>query len=273
MISEKNTIVEKNRQDWNQSAQSWSEWNHSEKVLRPILEDPSKAFHPAVWAAFQKYFPDFKGKRVCVPSSGDNLAVFAFALLGARVTSCDISENQLANARKIAERENLEDSIEWIQADTMRLDSVADEAYDLVYTSNGVHVWLDNLPAMYGNIYRILKPGGWNIIYEVHPFLRPFDDSLKVIKPYSCTGPFEDETTVNFHWRMQDIVNAVVESGIRLMHIEEMYDQKDDIQPAEVDDLIQGQEFSREAADPMYDWKQNPYLALPQWLCLVGKKP
>lgn len=33
------------------------------------------------------------------------------------------------------------------------------------------------------NVYRVLKPGGVNMIYEIYPFLRPFDDSMKVIKP------------------------------------------------------------------------------------------
>jgi len=36
---------------------------------------------------------ELKGKKICVPSSGDNHVVFAFALLGAKVTSCDIAEN------------------------------------------------------------------------------------------------------------------------------------------------------------------------------------
>jgi hypothetical protein len=45
---------------------------------------------------------DLEGKRVCVPASGDNTAVFAFHLLGARVTSTDISAEQLKNAQTIA---------------------------------------------------------------------------------------------------------------------------------------------------------------------------
>ena len=61
-------------------------------------------------------------RTVCVPSSGDNLAVFAFALLGARVVSCDISQNQLDYARQIAVREGFDASISWVCTDTMTLD-------------------------------------------------------------------------------------------------------------------------------------------------------
>lgn len=268
------SVVQKNKRDWNDYAQSWARWNHSEQVLRPVLENPSKAFHGTVWQMIQKYVPDLKGKRICVPSSGDNLAVFAFALMGAKVTSCDIAENQLENARRIAEREGLADAIEFVCTDTMQLAAVADSAYDLVYTSNGVHVWLDDLEAMYRNVYRVLKPGGLNIVYEIHPFMRPFTEGVKVIKPYDAVGPFEDENTVNFHWRMQDFLNAMMNSGIRLMHMEEMFSEKDYKQPfwLSMEEIIRGVKVSREEVDRMYDWRQNPAIALPQWMCIAGRK-
>lgn len=267
-------VVEKNKKNWNDYADSWAKLNHSEKLLRPVLENPSKAFHKTTWEQIQKYFPDFKGKRICVPSSGDNHAVFSFALLGAKVTSCDISENQLENARKIAQREGLEHSIEFVCADTMKLDGIADAAYDLVYTSNGVHVWLDDLQAMYENVYRVLKPGGFNIVHEVHPFLRPFDDALNVKKPYDLIRPFEDEYTINFEWRIQDILNAMMDAGIRLLHMEEMFAEKNYDLPfwVKTEDIINGVTVCKEEVDRMYDWKQNPRMGLPGWMCVVGKR-
>ncbi len=38
-------VVEKNKQNWNDYADSWSKLNHSEQLLRPVLDNPSKAFH------------------------------------------------------------------------------------------------------------------------------------------------------------------------------------------------------------------------------------
>ena len=231
-------IVEKNRKDWNSYSEKWSAFNHSEKILRPVLDDPAKAFHKKTWELIQRYLPDLKGKRVCVPSSGDNLAVFAFALSGATVTSCDISDNQLAHAMQVAVREGLGDAIEFVCADTMKLEGIPDGGYDLVYTSNGVHVWLNDLPSMY------------------------------------ATGPFEDETTVNFHWRLQDIMNAMMHSGMRLEHFEEMFDEKDYERPfwLKTEDIINGLRADREEVDRMYDWRKNPPMALPHWICLVGRK-
>jgi 2-polyprenyl-3-methyl-5-hydroxy-6-metoxy-1,4-benzoquinol methylase len=41
------------------------------------------------------YCRDLAGREVCVIGSGDNYAAFALAGLGARVTSTDVSEQQL----------------------------------------------------------------------------------------------------------------------------------------------------------------------------------
>jgi len=68
--------------------------------------------------------------------SNDNHAVFAFHL-GAKVTSCDISEKQIENAFDIANKHGWD--IEFICDDTTKLTKVNSNEYDFVYTSNGVH--------------------------------------------------------------------------------------------------------------------------------------
>lgn len=122
-------IVEKNRKDWDSFAGEWDRRNHCKTVLSPVLKDPAKAFHPVLWSWLSDRFVDWDKRTVCVPSSGDNLAVFAFALLGARVVSCDISQNQLDYARQIAVREGFDASISWVGTDTMTLDGVLDGAF------------------------------------------------------------------------------------------------------------------------------------------------
>ena len=77
-------ISEKNRQSWNDYAEAYARHHHSAGMLSRILEDPVRAFHREVWALMRQYVPSMAGRSVCVPSSGDNLAVFAFALLGLR---------------------------------------------------------------------------------------------------------------------------------------------------------------------------------------------
>lgn len=131
-------VAAKNKRDWDAYAEKYDRFHHDEKFIRPLMADPSRAFHKKVWERLQRYMPDIKEKKICVPSSGDNMAVFAFALMGAYVISCDISENQLMYAQRVAEREGLAERIEFICADTMQLEGIEDTAYDLVYTSKGV---------------------------------------------------------------------------------------------------------------------------------------
>lgn len=67
------------------------------------MDKPESAFHRKTWEVICDVFSDLKGRKILVPSSGDNRAVFAFAALGAEVVSCDICEKQLEYAKEIAE--------------------------------------------------------------------------------------------------------------------------------------------------------------------------
>ena len=267
-------MINKNKISWNKGAAKYSTFNHSDNFMNRILEDPTKAFHHTTWELISKSIPDLQGQNICVPSSGDNHAVFAFAMMGAHVTSCDISENQLENAKRFAQKHGWDKSIDFICADTMKLESVADNTYDIVYTSNGVHVWINDLPAMYRSIYRIMKPGGVYIMYEIHPFLRPFDNKVRVKKPYDMTGPFETEEEVTFGWRIMDIMNAMLDSGLRVSHIEEMFAEKDYDWPfwLSYEDISKGVNVTKEEVDKMHDWRNNPLAALPNWISMVAYK-
>lgn len=267
-----NRITAKNQANWDSYSASYLRFKHNEKIIRRIVNDPSWAFERSAWQQIIQRFPDLTGKRVCVPSSGDNYAVFAFALLGSEVTSCDISQEQLDAGAQVAKALGLD--IAFLQADTMRLDGLPDAAFDLVYTSNGVHVWLNDLPAMYRSVHRILKPGGVYIMCDVHPFQRPFGEGCKVVKPYDMTGPFEDEYNVTFTWRVQDILNAIAEAGLRFLYMEETADEKDYDYPfwLPLEDAVNGVKVDPAEVDRLYDWQQNPAMALPAWMCVVCAK-
>lgn len=271
-MKSQNETVQKNKASWNDGAEVYSKFNHSDKLMSRVLQNPENAFHHTTWDLISRFVPDLNGKRICVPSSGDNHAVFAFAMLGAKVTSCDISENQLANAERIAKQYGWDKSIEFICQDTMKLDGIASEAYDFVYTSNGVHVWINDLNSMYRSIRRIMKPGAVYIMYEIHPFLRPFDDDLKIEKPYDRTGPFESDTEVTFAWRVMDIMNAMLDSGLAVKHIEEMFAEKDYNWPfwLPYSEIAKGATATPEEVDRMHDWRINPMAALPNWISIAA---
>jgi len=236
-----------------------------------ISKRAEHAFPSVVWDMIRQSFPDLRGKRVIVPSSGDSIMVFGFYLMGAKVTSCDLSDSQLNNAKKIADKNGWD--IEFIQQDSMKLDKISDEAYDLVYTSNGVHVWIHDLQGMYRNFYRVLKPGGRYIMGEIHPFLRPFDRRfnepiLAVKKPYSDVGPYPDEGVFTYAWRVQDFINNISDAGFHITRMEEFTPGTECWDTG----FYNNAEESAEDNNRKYDWKINPWAALPQWFGLSAVK-
>ena len=234
--------------------------------VKDIINNPYIAFdHPVTLELIRKTFPDLNGVKICVPSSGDNAAVIAFTLLGAKVTSCDISERQLYNAEATAKKYGWD--IEFILDNTMTLEKIKSDEYDFVFTSNGVHVWIDDLTSMYANIHRILKKSGAYIMYEIHPIGRPFEDcfgQLKLTKPYDDIGPLYDG--VNFHWRTQDIVNAIADSGLCIKRMEEMFNDRERGSFWRIDGK------TPEEIAQYHDWRVNPQAALPQWLSIYAVK-
>lgn len=255
---------------WNEWSDTWYEKYRTEEKIAKIIENPKSVIHATTYSMIENTLPDLKGKRVCVPSSGDNHAVFAFHLLGAKVTSCDISERQQENAVDIANKYGWD--IEFICDDTMSLSRIESDEYDLVYTSNGVHVWIDDLNSMYRNIHRILKGNGIYIMFDIHPFNRPFDrddtDRITVVNSYDSTGPIGEVPM--YHWRIQDIMNAVISSGLHIKRIEEMQAEPD---PYWIDALDQDRnKLSKEELDKLYRWETNPMAAIPQWLSISAVK-
>ena len=249
---------------WNETSDSdWYKSLRTEEQINRLKGDPPSAFHPAVWELIRKYLPDVRNLRILLPSSGDNHVAFALAMMGARVTSADISERQLENAADIARQLRLD--IEFICDDTMKLSRIPDQAFDMVYTSNGTLSWIDDLDGMYRNFCRVLKPGGYAVLYDLHPFNRPFSGEAfkepKIVKSYQDVFP-------DLHWRIQDIINSQIRSGLAVCEMAELpaLDASFWFSYAEL------REKSQAELEGINDWKKNPLAALPAWLAVVSKK-
>ena len=125
---------------------------------------------------------------------------------------------------------------------------------------------------MYNNIQRVLKPNGTYIMFDIHPFLRPFGivarETLTVQKPYDLTGPFGEVPT--YKWRMQDILNAIISSNLTVRRIEESYASDGSFW---VDDSTdEGERLSEQELENFCNWKLNPLAAIPQWLTINAVK-
>ena len=202
-----------------------------------------------------------QGRQVCVLGSGDNLAVFAFSGMGARVTSVDISSAQLAVARDRAGELGLE--VEFVEADVTDLSGLESGRFDLVYTADHVGVWVSDLRAFYREAIRILRPGGLFLVTEYHPFRRIWkdrQDRLELACSYHDNGPHEYDLSEDlqrempdgarqyeFHWTVAQYLNAVIEQGA---------------------DLVRFDEIGEDAES----WEHAPLEGLPRKLLIAGRK-
>ncbi|MCH5323760.1 MAG: class I SAM-dependent methyltransferase [Eubacterium sp.] len=252
------------KDSWNKTADSaWYQSLRTDDIIEKLAKDPASAFHPAVYDLIKEYIHDFRGKKVLLPSSGDNHAAFAFAVLGANVTSADISERQLEHAKEIADKLNL--NIHFVCDDTTQLSNIKDNSFDLVYTSNGTHTWIADLSTMYKNIYRVLKSAGFSIMYDIHPFNRPFTCEVwnepKIKKPYTETMP-------HCHWRIQDLINAMTEAELSIKRMEEL-------QALNASFWFSYEELVKQSSENLErvnNWELNPMAALPAWITIITQK-
>jgi GNAT superfamily N-acetyltransferase len=120
-----NPIHEANRRRWDAGSAGWARRADTRGIWRECHVDPSLALHPAEL----NWLGDVSGRCVAVLGSGDNQVVFALAGLGAKVTSVDISEQQIKFARTRAAALGLQ--VEFRRADVVDLCGFDDDPPDL----------------------------------------------------------------------------------------------------------------------------------------------
>jgi ubiquinone/menaquinone biosynthesis C-methylase UbiE len=259
-----------NQRYWDAMAPDWRALRDEDQLWRECPRYPELAFDGEALAMIRQYAGDLHSKQACVIGSGDNYAAFALAGMGAHVTSADISAQQLAVAQERAALLGMD--IAFLRADATELEGIRENEFDLVCSSNGFFVWIAEPAKVFYQVYRILKPGGVYIFYDVHAFLRPWKDQvapLEMEQPYTATGPFECEghghANYQFHWRISDLINPLLDAGLVLRQVAES--------PAKDARFWEGSSYTPEADQQLLDWKHNPRAGLPAWLTVAAQKP
>jgi SAM-dependent methyltransferase len=261
---------EANREYWDEPAAEWEQLRDQDERWRRCHQDPSLGFDGDALEMILTFIGDLTGKRVCVVGSGDNLAAFALAGMGAAVTSTDISEEQLAVAEKRASELGLE--LDFVRCDAADLAPLADDRFDLVCSTNGFFVWIANPEGVFSAVHRVLKEGGFHIFYDVHPFLRPWNDRrapIEMEKPYFDAGPFVEEEpggkVFEFHWTIGDILGGLLRAGLELRALAES--------PASDSRFWQDHSYLPGTDASLLDWQSNPRAGLPVWLTVAAQRP
>ena len=140
------------------------------------------------------WFDDVRGKRVLCLASGGGQQAPVLAAAGAIVTSFDLSEEQLAKDKLVAERDGLD--IELVQGDMANLSCFESGCFDLIFhpTSN---VFAQNVRVVWQECHRVLATQGRLLSGFMNPDYFLFDhDALEAGEPLVvCNSlPFSEST-------------------------------------------------------------------------------
>ena len=59
------------KEHWDKTADSaWYQSLRTEEKIAALMEEPARAFHPAVYRMIREFAPDLRGKKALLPSSG-----------------------------------------------------------------------------------------------------------------------------------------------------------------------------------------------------------
>jgi len=167
-------IVEYNRSAWNKQSSAGSEWCtpvNTATIARArsgdwrVILTPTRPV-PRFW------FGDLRGKHLLCLASGGGQQAPVLAAAGADVVSLDLSEEQLAKDRLVAERDNL--PLHCVQGDMADLSAFEDEYFDLVFhpVSN---LFIPEVSVVWAGCYRVLRPGGSLLAGFMNPDYFLFD--------------------------------------------------------------------------------------------------
>ena len=168
------------------------------------------------------------------------LDTLSWAREGAIVTGVDFSSEAIRLAKELAQQANLKAT--FIESNLYDLPKILFEKFDIVYTSGGVLVWLNDLKEWGKIIAHFLKPGGFFYIAEIHPFSMVFDNETEGIKElqvyfnyfhdpepmefiadgsYASVNKIEPKKEYEWAHSISDILNSLIEAGLTIKFLNE----------------------------------------------------
>jgi SAM-dependent methyltransferase len=167
---------------------------------------------------------DVAGKSLLHLQCNVGLDTLSWARKGAIVTGMDISGPVIEAARRRASQFGI--PARFVCCDVYDLKTALAGQFDVVYTSQGVLCWLNDLNRWAETIAFFLKPSGFLYIMEEHPFSAVLDDNEPCLSrkyPYFHSDePDHDEyDTYQWSWSLSDVVNALIRAGLRIEFLHE----------------------------------------------------
>lgn len=173
-------VGEHNRTAWNRQALEGNRWTE------PVGPEAVAAARRGAWEVIltpnrpvpREWFGKVRDREILCLASGGGQQAPLLAAAGARVTSFDLSEEQLARDRLVAEREGLE--LRCVQGDMADLGLFRDETFDLVFNPVST-VFVPDVRPVWRECHRVIRAGGALLAGFMNPvfFLFDHDDAAE----------------------------------------------------------------------------------------------
>ena len=153
------------------------QWNQVSANYQARHQIQTKDVHYGPWAPTEptlRLLGDVRGQHVLELGCGGGQCCIALAKQGAHAVGIDISDEQIAFARALAAKEQVD--VDFSRGSATDLSIFQTDAWDIVlsiYTFS----YLAELPLCLAECYRVLRPGGRLIFSLDHPFRDCFFDA------------------------------------------------------------------------------------------------
>ena len=226
--------AEKNREAWNEAA---SVHGKSRKIdYKEKFKDRNFSVLDGTLSSLLKKIP-LKGGVVAQLCCNDGRELLSIInTMGAAGVGFDISDEFIAEAKKIAELAKL--NCRFIRTDINHLTNEYNNYFDLVLFTAGALTWFSDLGKLFDTVKRLMKPGGYLVIYEIHPFtnliawkdepdyesLNPYKVAYKYFRDtpwvnnngadYIGKTTYKSKTFISFAHKLSDIITAICSNEI-----------------------------------------------------------
>ena len=230
-----------NQEAWNLSVRSENRWT---VPVSPEEVEKARQGSLKIVLTPKKTIPDswlspVKGKKILALASGGGQQAPLLAAAGAQVTVLDLSDQQLEQDRKVAEREGL--SLELIQGAADHMPMLEDQSFDLIINPVS-NCFFPNLEPVWKECARVSKPGARLLLGFNNPVVYCFDFekanqgefTMKYPLPYSDLHSLSDiekkrfmrpECPLEFSHSLTDQLGGILRAGF---HIVDMYEDEFD---------------------------------------------
>ena len=182
---------------------------------------------------------DVRGKSLLHLQCHFGMDTLSWARAGATVTGVDYSLPAIEQARMLASELSID--ARFVHSNVLDLPGALDGAFDIVFASYGVLIWIPDLRAWGRVAAHFLKPGGVFYLADGHPAIGMFElgkpDHPTVRHSYFRGGPdfwhdeggsyadvnahFVNNDTVEYQHTLGEIVTALADAGLRIEFLHE----------------------------------------------------